>query len=126
MNIKERAAKYSAAWCAGDAEAVGELFTPDAVFIINRGDPCEGREAIKEMARGFFHDVPDLVLKTELLRVAGAHVLHAWTFTGHHFETRNPLSVGGWEEWECAPDGRVERSFGWYDADDYARQIAGA
>jgi len=116
---------YVRAWNAADHRGVSSIFAPGAVFIINRGDPCDGRQAIEEMARGFFHDVPDLELTTELLRPAETHVLHAWTFTGHHFETRNPLKVGGWEEWELAPDGRVQKSLGWYDADDYARQIAG-
>ena len=50
----------------------------------------------------------------------------ALTFSGHHATTRRPLKVSGWEEWELDDDLKVKASLGWYDADDYARQVEGA
>ncbi len=78
------------------------------------------------MAAGFFADVPDLSLTCNDLPVAGSHVLYAWTFTGHDAGTGRPLNIQGWEEWEMAADGKVQASRGWFDAEDYGRQAAGA
>ena len=77
------------------------------------------------MAAGFFADVPDLSLTCDGLRIAGDHVAYLWTFTGHHAQTRNPLRIIGWEEWDLDSEGKVTASRGWYDAADYARQVAG-
>lgn len=74
------------------------------------------------MAAGFFSDVLDLKLVCDGVRCAGDHVVYLWTFTGTHAETKRPLYVSGWEEWELDADYKVKASRGWYDADDYARQ----
>jgi hypothetical protein len=78
------------------------------------------------MAAGFYADVPDLSLVCDGLRIAGDHVVYLWTFTGTHAATGNPLTVVGWEEWDVDPENRVTSSRGWFDADEYARQSAGA
>lgn len=122
----DMAASYTAAWCAGPAEAVADHFTKDGEITINRGDPWLGREKIREMVAGSYADVPDLALTCDSFRVSGNHALFAWTFTGHDARTGNPLKVSGWEEWELDEDHKVVASCGWFDADDYARQVAGA
>jgi len=33
--------------------------------------------------------------------------------------------VHGWEEWDVSDELKVKSSRGWYDSDDYARQVAG-
>ena len=48
-----------------------------------------------------------------------------WTFTGHHAETGNPLHVQGWEEWELGEDMKVTSALGWFDGEEYDRQVAG-
>lgn len=93
--------------------------------MINRGAPWQGRAQMMKMAEGFFADVPDLSLTCDGLRIAGDHVIYLWTFTGHHAETRNPLRIAGFEEWDLDATGKVLASRGWYDAADYARQVAG-
>ncbi len=77
------------------------------------------------MASGFFADVPDLHLVCDGVRLAGDHVAYLWTFTGHHAGTKNPLRIVGWEEWDFDDEMKVRASRGWYDAPDYARQVAG-
>jgi hypothetical protein len=94
-------------------------------IVINRGTPCEGRAGVQAMAEGFFADVPDLNLTCDGVRIAGDHVAFLWTFTGHHAETRNPLRITGWEDWDLDGEGKVMASLGWFDAADYARQVAG-
>jgi len=119
------AAAYTAAWNRGSAEAVASFYAADGDIVINRGTPWEGRAGVAAMAAGFFADVPDLSLTCDGLRVAGDHVAYLWTFTGHHAETRKPLRISGWEEWDLDTDGKVASSRGWFDAEDYARQVAG-
>ena len=117
---------YTAAWNTGEPDAVASFFTPDGTIIINNGEPSVGRAGAAAMAAGFYADIPDLQLTSGGARCAGDHVLYLWSFTGTHVETGNRLHVSGWEEWDLAEDHLVRFSRGWFDADDYARQIAGA
>jgi uncharacterized protein (TIGR02246 family) len=117
---------YTAAWNSGSAENVARHYAADGQIVINRGEPWLGRARIVDMAAGFFTDVPDLALSCDELRCAGSHAVYVWTFTGHDAKTGMPLQVRGWEEWDIDDDLKVKASRGWYDAVDYARQVAGA
>ena len=119
------AENYTGAWNTGSPEAVAAFFASDGSIVINSGTPWTGRAGVAEMAAGFFADVPDLFLVCDGVRCAGDHVLYLWTFTGTHAETKRPLKVVGWEEWDVDGNLEVTGSRGWYDADDYARQVAG-
>lgn len=121
--IRAIAAAYTAAWNSGSPEAVASCFAVDGSIVINRGEPWIGRKRIAEMAAGFYADIPDLKLQCDEVRCAGMHVAYIWRFTGTHAATKNPLRVAGWEEWDLSPDLKVVASRGWYDADDYERQI---
>ncbi|MEM6887452.1 MAG: nuclear transport factor 2 family protein [Pseudomonadota bacterium] len=124
-DIARMAADYTAAWNSKSAEAVASFYAPDGVIIINNGDPWAGRTRVAEMAAGFFADVPDLNLTCDDVRCSGRTAIFVWTFTGHDAVTGNPLTIRGWEAWEIADDLKVQASRGWFDADDYARQVAG-
>lgn len=121
----EIADAYTAAWNSGSAEAVASFYAADGSIVINRGTPWQGRSGVAQMASGFYSDVPDLHLVCDGVRLAGDHVAYLWTFTGHHSGTKNPLRIVGWEEWDFNADMKVSASRGWYDAADYARQVAG-
>jgi uncharacterized protein (TIGR02246 family) len=124
-DVAAMAAAYTAAWNSGSAEAVASFYASNGQIVINRGDPWTGHDGIARMAQGFFADVPDLSLTCDGIRVAGTHVTYLWTFTGTHSGTRRPLRIEGWEEWDLDDDLKVKASRGWYDADDYARQVEG-
>ena len=124
-DLEKMAAAYTAAWNAGSADAVASHYAEAGRIVINRGTPWEGRAGVTEMAHGFLRDVPDLSLTCDLVRLAGSHAIYVWTFTGHDAESGNPLTIHGWEEWELDADMKVTQSYGWFDADDYARQAAG-
>lgn len=117
---------YAAAWSSGSPEAVASFYAEDGQIIINRGDVLKGRNAITEMASGFYAEFPDLVVHCNELRTAGDHAIFVWTLEGHHAETKNFVKVGGWEEWELDETGKVKSSLGWFDAAEYDRQVAGA
>lgn len=123
--IERMAAEYTAAWNSHTAEAVAAHYAEDGEIIINNGAPWTGRGRVAEMAAGFFADVPDLVLTCDDVRCSESHAIYVWTFIGHDAGTKNPLKISGWEEWELGEDLKVKASRGWFDANDYARQVAG-
>ena len=93
--------------------------------MINRGDPHKATEALTAMAAGFHAAFPDLELTCDGTRGNGSHAVYLWTLSGHHVDTRNPVRISGWEEWDLTNDGQIAASLGWFDADDYQRQIDG-
>lgn len=123
--LREIAAEYTAAWNSKSPDAVASFYAEEGGIVINEGDPWSGRARVAEMAAGFYADVPDLTLTCDDVRLAGSHAIYVWTFTGHDAATGRPLSVAGWEEWELDADGKVAASKGWFDAEDYARQVEG-
>ncbi len=124
-DVAAMAASYTTAWNSKSPEAVASFYAPDGEIIINRGDPWTGRARVRDMAAGFYADVPDLTLRCDDIRCSGNHAIYVWTFTGHDASTGNPLNIRGWEEWEIGDDLKVIASRGWFDAEDYARQAAG-
>ena len=123
--LEEIADDYTRAWNSGAPDAVAAFYAEAGHIAINGAAPWEGREGVAAMAAGFFADVPDLSLTCDGIRVAGDHAVYLWTFTGHDAATGKPLSISGWEEWDLDADGKVAASLGWFDAADYARQVAG-
>jgi len=122
--VKAMAVAYAEAWCSKSPQAVASFFAPDGSISINRGEPSTGQAALVEMAAGFYAAVPDISVYCDDVRVAGDHALLLWTFDGHHAETNAFVTVSGWEEWDLGEDLKIKISLGWFDAEDYARQIA--
>ena len=122
---KALANAYTDAWNSGRPEAVAAFFAEDGAITINGGAPWPGRAGVAAMAAGFYADIPDLALRCDGVRSAGAHVVYLWTFTGTFAATGKPLTVAGWEEWQLDADGMIQTSLGWFDAEDYARQTGG-
>ncbi|MEM7120598.1 MAG: nuclear transport factor 2 family protein [Pseudomonadota bacterium] len=120
------ATAYAAAWSSHKPESVAAFYEEDGRITINKGDPVIGRAAFAETAAGFYQDFPDLIVRMDEVRLSGNHALFAWTLEGHHSQTANHVKVSGWEEWTLSDAPRVIESFGWFDAEDYQRQIDGA
>lgn len=125
-SLNDLAARYTEAWNSKVPENVSAFHLPSSQISINRGEPSVGHEALTAMAAGFHADVPDLFLKCDGIRSAGDHVVYLWTFTGHDAQTGNPLEISGWEEWDLDEDMKIRSALGWFDADDYQRQVEGA
>ena len=119
------ARRYTEAWNSKVPENVASFHTPSSSIIINQGEPSIGHPGLTEMAAGFHADVPDLHLTCNGIRGSGNHAIYLWTFTGHHAETGNALNVQGWEDWELDDDMKVTSSLGWFDGEEYDRQVAG-
>jgi len=123
--LNDLAKRYTAAWNSKDPVKVAAFHLPTSSITINRGEPSVGHEGLAAMAAGFHAEVPDLHLTCDGIRAAGDHVVYLWTFTGHHAETGHPLKVAGWEEWELNDSMKVTAALGWFDGEDYDRQVAG-
>jgi uncharacterized protein (TIGR02246 family) len=123
--IERLAEAYTSAWNTGSPQSVAAYFAENGEIVINRGTPWRGRAGVAEMAAGFFADVPDMNLVCDGVRCAGPHVVYLWTFKGHAAKTGNALTVRGWEEWDLGDELKVKASRGWYDSEDYGRQVAG-
>lgn len=123
--LDDLARRYTDAWNSRVPENVAAFHAPTSSIIINRGEPSVGHAGLTAMAAGFHADVPDLHLTCDAIRGAGSHVVYMWTFTGHHAGTGNPLNISGWEEWELDDRMKVTSALGWFDGEDYDRQVAG-
>ena len=77
------------------------------------------------MVNGFYADFPDLKVYCDHYKHAGSHGLFSWTLEGTHVETGNVVRAPGWEEWELNEAGKVTSSCGWFDAEDFTRQVEG-
>lgn len=122
--LREMGQRYAEAWSSGNPEAVAAFYAEDGHIAINKGEPIVGRAALAEMAAGFYSEFPDLVVHMDDIRLAGDHAIFVWTLQGKHSETGSFVKVSGWEEWTLGEDLTVRASLGWFDAEDYDRQVA--
>ncbi len=125
---RDMAEKYTAAWCSHDPDAVASFYAEDGRIVINGGEPSVGREGIAAMAKAFYDEFPDLVVRMDDIRTSGTHAVYRWTLEGTHSGpggTGNRVEVSGWEYWRYSEDGLVAESAGHFDAEDYQRQVEG-
>lgn len=118
------AGDYTDAWNTRDPKAVAAFYIEDGVFAANQGEPSRGFDELTEMAAGFHASFPDMTVSCRSFTLAGNHALYAWTLEGHHVDTKNHVKVDGWEEWDLTDDMKIITSAGWFDAEEYDRQIA--
>ena len=126
MTITQIAQNYTKAWNSKSPDAVASFYAEDGEIVINQGEPWSGNSRVRDMAAGFFRDVPDLSLTCDDVRISEYHVLFLWTFRGHDATTERPLKIHGWEEWDLNAEFKVQSSRGWFDARSYAIQAEGA
>ncbi len=115
---------HCTAWTSLSPDVVAQRYSTSTSFAMNCGQPMTTREEIAEMAGGFMSEFPDLVLTCDNVLVADHHMVYAWTFAGHHHETKKLIRFSGWEEWDLDDNLEVVKSLGWYDVEDYNRQVA--
>lgn len=125
--LSDFAARYTAAWCCGNPEAVAAFFSPNGSLKINDSAASVGRAAIAEAARGFMTAFPDLKISMDGLVPRGPRIEYHWTLEGTNTGpggTCKRVRISGYEEWEFGPDGLIEDSLGHFDSAEYARQLA--
>ena len=124
--LLEFAMNYAAAWSSGDPDRVASFFADDGSLSINGGPPSVGRTAIAEDARGFMTAFPDMVVSFDSLIPAELGTEFHWTLTGTNAGLGgkgNRVQISGYELWRMDTEGLVAESKGYFDANEYARQL---
>ena len=125
-NLRDFAARYTAAWCSHDPRSVASFFSPGASLSVNDGTPSVGRRQIAELAQSFMTTFPDLKVVMADLRVQGDHAEYHWTLTGTNTGpggSGHSVRISGLEEWSIGSDGLIASSRGGFDAAEYQRQL---
>ena len=128
MDVDDFGRRYTEAWNSGEPANVAALHEPDSSLKVNDAEPAVGHEAIKEVARGFMADFPDMQLRMDGIEGDEASAVYRWTFVGTNTGpggTGRPVRFSGYEEWTLSEHGLIARSLGHFDAEDYERQVAG-
>lgn len=117
--LNDFAARYTAAWCSGDAARVASFYTESGSLKINEGNPSLGRQAIAMAAQEFMSAFPDMVVKMDRLNAEGSrHATYHWTLTGTNTGpggSGKAVRISGYEEWRMGDDGRIAESEGHFD-----------
>lgn len=125
--LREFAARYTAAWCSQDAARVATFFSPGGSLAINGGPAAVGRAAITASAQGFMTAFPDLEVTMDDLVAQGDRILYRWTLAGTNTGpggSGQRVRISGVESWRIGSDGLVAESLGSFDVADYQRQLA--
>ena len=124
--LLEFAMNYAAAWSSGDPDRVASFFTDDGSLSINGGPPSVGRTAIAADARGFMTAFPGMVVSFDSLIPTELGTEFHWTLTGANAGPGgkgNRLKISGYELWRMGTDSLVAESKGYFDTDEYTRQL---
>lgn len=124
--LREFAARYTAAWCSRDAKSVAAFYSRDGTLTVNNDAPAMGRDAIAEVAQSFMTAFPDLHLVMDRLQVRDGSAEYHWTLTGANTGpggTGNRVRISGFERWRIGADGLIAASQGRFDSTEYRRQL---
>jgi SnoaL-like domain len=126
--LREFAARYTAAWCGRNANNVAAFYSLDGSLSVNGDAPAVGRYAISQLAQSFMTVFPDLHLIMDKLMVQEDGAEYHWTLTGTNTGpggTGNRVRISGFERWRIGADGLIAVSQGRFDTADYRRQLEG-
>lgn len=126
QDMRAFAARYTAAWCSRDPAQVAAMYSLHGSLAVNDGAPSVGRQAIADLARSFMAALPDLHLILDRLEIKENHADYHWTLSGTNSGpggTGQKICISGFERWQFATDGLIQRSSGHFDAADYEQQL---
>ena len=126
VQLRDFAARYTAAWCSQDPARVAACYSPGGSLTINDSAPAVGRSAITETARSFMTAFPDMRVIMDDIRTEDSRIEYHWTLTGANTGpggTGARVRISGYEVWQMGPDGLIAASLGHFDGADYQRQL---
>ena len=124
--LTEFAKRYAQAWCSHNPERVAAFFGESASLKVNDDAPAIGRMAIAEIARGFMHDFPDMIVTFDRLEPRSDVTAFHWTLTGANTGPRGKgkrVRISGYELWKIDNNGLIAESKGHFDSVEYERQL---
>jgi|SRR5579862_1819022 len=125
-DLRDFAARYTAAWCSGNPASVAAFFADDGWLRVNQDPAAAGRDAITEVARSFMTAFPDMQVIMDDLVLRGDAAEYHWTLIGTNTGpggTGRRVRIRGFEEWRMGSDGLIAASQGHFDAAEYRRQL---
>lgn len=126
FNLEVFANSYAQVWCSQRPNFVASFFEEDGVLQINDGEPAEGTEAITKVVKGFMDAFPDMIVSLDSLTTSSDNTRFYWTLTGTNKGlngTGNMVRINGFEEWTLSNDGLIQVSKGYFDENEYQRQL---
>jgi predicted ester cyclase len=124
--LRNFAARYTAAWCSQNPTRVAGFYSPSGSLTVNNGVPTVGRNAITEVAGSFMIAFPDMRVVMDELLVQGDRIEYRWTLSGTNTGpggTGHQVCISGFELWEIGPDELIASSQGYFDMAEYRRQL---
>ena len=103
--LRDFAARYTAAWCSQDPASVAGFYSPSGLLTVNNGVPAVGRNAITEVARSFMTAFPDMRVVMDELLVHGDRIKYRWTLSGTSTGpggAGHQVRISGFELWQIA------------------------
>ena len=126
IELWELAVRCSTAWSSQDPEGMASCYEETGQQAINDNPPAIGRKALVEVASSYMEAFPDLKVALDQLLVSGNVAFFVWTLTGTNTGlggTGNSVRVSGIEVWTMGESGLIASSQGYYDAEEYQRQL---
>jgi hypothetical protein len=126
LELRDFAARYTAAWCSRNAASVAAFFSEDGSLRVNDDSPAVGRSAVTQVAQSFMTAFPDLRVVMDDLLVRGDEAEYHWTLTGTNTGpegTGHRVRISGFEKWRFGRDGMIASSQGCFDAAKYRLQL---
>jgi limonene-1,2-epoxide hydrolase len=115
--------RFCAAWSDGDVDALGEYFTPDAVYHNIPIDPVTGRDNIKATIAGFTAGVDKVEFRVHHIVADGPVVLTERTDVFITGDRSIELPVMGTFE---VTDGQISAWRDYFDMNQFMAQLAPA
>lgn len=124
--LRDFAARYTAAWCSQDPASVAEFYSPGGSLTVNNDAPAVGRSAITEVAQSFMTAFPNMRLVMDEVLVRGDRIEYHWTLIGTNTGpggAGHRVRISGFELWQIGAEGLITSSHGHFDSPEYHRQL---
>jgi nuclear transport factor 2 (NTF2) superfamily protein len=124
--LRDFAARYTAAWCSQDPMRVAGFYSPGGALTVNNEVPAVGRSAITEVAQSFMSAFPDMRLVMDEVLVQGNRIEYHWTLIGTNTGpggAGHRVRISGFEVWQIGADGLIASSQGHFNSSEYHRQL---
>lgn len=120
------ASRYASAWSRQDPHRFASFYAEDGVLQINDDPPAVGREAIATLAGAYMEAFPNMAVEKQSVEYDGTIATFRWHWTGTNTGpggTGRAVDMTGYEEWTFDSEGKIARSHGHLDMEEYARQM---
>jgi hypothetical protein len=86
--LRDFAARYTAAWCSQDPTSVAGFYSRGGSLAVNNDVLAAGRNAIAEVAQSFMTAFPDMPLIMDEVLMQRDRVEYHWTCAPNHNQER--------------------------------------